>query len=210
MLGALVVAGAVVAWGSCDRSPAIVHTGDSPVALAADSEESIQEVPDFALTERSGKTVTRADLAGKVWVAGFVFTRCTGPCPKVTANMKRLQDMLAGTDAKLVTFTVDPDYDTPEVLASYANAVGARADRWWMLTGPKEAIDALTPKLLPRTQRAAPGEAPIGQQVAHQTRLCVVDGAGRIRGIYSGEGDEHLALIVERVKHLEAATPSKR
>src|SRR3954452_3323939 len=71
-------------------------------------------VPDFALTERSGKPVTKADLAGKVWVASFVFTRCPGPCPAVTATVARLQADLAGDPGvRFVTFTVDPERDDP-------------------------------------------------------------------------------------------------
>ncbi|MBK7874371.1 MAG: SCO family protein [Planctomycetes bacterium] len=178
---------------------------DSPVALSAKSPETLGELADFTLTERSGRSVAKKDLAGQVWVAGFVFTRCTGPCPKVTGNMRKLQDLLAGTPAKLVTFSVDPEFDTPAVLTAYANGVGADPERWWMLTGAKETIDALVPSFLPKTERAAAGEAPIGQHVAHQTRLTVVDGEGRIRGIYFGESDEHLERIAERVRFLAGA-----
>src|SRR5436305_12953744 len=71
-------------------------------------------VGSFSLTERSGKTVTDADLKGKVWVASFVFTRCTGPCPQVTATIARLQRELPDRpDLRLVTFTVDPGRDAP-------------------------------------------------------------------------------------------------
>src|SRR5215207_3732677 len=78
-------------------------------------------VGEFALTERSGKTVSSADLEGKVWVAAFVFTRCTGPCPQVSATMARLQQELAdASDLRLVTFTVDPAHDEPAELKRYA------------------------------------------------------------------------------------------
>ena len=77
------------------------------------------------MTERTGKAVSRADLSGKVWVASFVFTRCAGPCPLVTSTMARLQHDLAGQEGVfLVTFTVDPDNDTPEVLRQYAADFG--------------------------------------------------------------------------------------
>lgn len=192
----------------CGESSAGSVGGDSdasPVALAASSPEALGELADFTLTERSGKSVSKKDLAGQVWVAGFVFTRCTGPCPKVTGNMRKLQDLLASTPAKLVTFSVDPEFDTPEVLSAYASGVGADPERWWMLTGAKETIDALIPSFVPKTQRSAPGEAPIGQHVAHQTRLWVIDGEGRIRGLYSGESDEHLERIAARVRFLAGA-----
>lgn len=191
---------------SCDRGAVTASGGDeSPVALSANSAEALGDLADFALTERSGKPVAKKDLAGTVWVAGFVFTRCTGPCPKVTGNMKRLQELLKGTHAKLVTFSVDPDYDTPEVLRAYAEGVGADPERWWMLTGPRATIDGLMPSFVAKNQRAEPGTAPVGEFVTHQTRLWVIDAQGRIRGIYSGESDEHLELIAARVRFLEGA-----
>src|SRR6476661_7088736 len=98
--------------------------------------------PEFALTERSGKTVTRDDLKGKVWVASFVFVRCPGPCPQVTATMARLQkelDLANHADLRLVTFTVDPGRDNPKELAEYANRYQADPERWLFLTGKSEA-----------------------------------------------------------------------
>ena len=87
--------------------------------------------------------MTRDSLLGRPWVAGFVFTRCSGPCPKITGTMRRLQDELSGVDARLVSFSVDPEWDTPDVLRAYADAVGADRERWWFLTGDRSAIYAL-------------------------------------------------------------------
>src|SRR5690348_6284344 len=98
------------------------------VALRRDGPrlEDYGPVGDFALTERGGRTVTNADLAGKVWVASFVFTRCTGPCPQVTATVARAQAALRDEpDVRLVTFTVDPQHDTADELKEYANHFGA-------------------------------------------------------------------------------------
>ena len=84
------------------------------------------QVADFALTNQSGQPVTLADLRGKVWVADIIFTRCAGPCPRMTQQMKSLQDALAkDSQAKLVTLTTDPLFDTPEVLGKYAAHCGA-------------------------------------------------------------------------------------
>src|SRR4051794_2877278 len=73
----------------------------------------------FSLTERDGRTVTRDDLLGQAWIASFVFTRCTGPCPQVSATMAQLQHDLAGQPVRLVTFTVDPEHDDPAELRRY-------------------------------------------------------------------------------------------
>jgi protein SCO1/2 len=96
-------------------------------------------VPDFDLVERSNRKVTRQELTGKVWVADFIFTTCGGICPVMTSNMRKLQDKLFA-DIRLVSFTVDPTHDTPEVLTEYANRYGANKDRWLFLTGDPEAI----------------------------------------------------------------------
>ena len=99
------------------------------------------EVPDFALTERSGQSVTRADLLGKVWIASFIFTRCVEECPLVSNHMARLQDVFAAEpDVRLVSITVDPAYDTPEVLTRYAQNFAAQPQRWLFLTGDKAMI----------------------------------------------------------------------
>lgn len=174
------------------------------LAQPAESGQSFGDVAAFTLTERSGKTVTRDDLLGRPWVAAFIFTRCTGPCPKVTSTMKALQARLAGTDARLVSFSVDPAWDTPQVLREYAEAAGAEKERWLFLTGDESAIYGLIRQsfLLP-VERAPIGEAAIGMHVSHRTQLVTIDKRGRVRGYYEGETDGALSDIVERVKFLE-------
>ena len=99
------------------------------------------EVPDFALIERSGQSVTRADLRGKVWIASIIFTRCVDECPLVSNHMARLQATFAAEpDVRLVSITVDPAYDTPEVLTRYAQSFAAQPQRWLFLTGDKATI----------------------------------------------------------------------
>jgi cytochrome oxidase Cu insertion factor (SCO1/SenC/PrrC family) len=101
-------------------------------------------VPDFSLTERGGRPVERGDLRGKVWIANFIFTHCLDTCPLQSSQMARLQAAFAGEgDARLVSITVDPERDTPEVLARYADRFSALPGRWLFLTGRKEAIYGL-------------------------------------------------------------------
>jgi protein SCO1/2 len=140
------------------------------------------EVADFTLTNQDGQGVSRADLAGKVWVAGFAFTRCTGPCPQVTATMARLQAELANQpDFRLVSFSVDPDHDTPEVLQKYAHGFRADPQRWSFLTGPRDDVYSLVEKSFKLGVQQAPG-----REVTHSTRLALVDRKGRIRGYFEG------------------------
>jgi cytochrome oxidase Cu insertion factor (SCO1/SenC/PrrC family) len=98
-------------------------------------------VPDFALIERSGQAVTRADLLGKVWITSVIFTRCVNECPVISNHMAQLQEALAHEpDVRLVSITVDPAYDTPEVLARYAQSFAAQPQRWFFLTGDQASI----------------------------------------------------------------------
>jgi cytochrome oxidase Cu insertion factor (SCO1/SenC/PrrC family) len=186
------------------------HGGSSSVlAQAADSPDVLGVVAPFAFQERGGAIVRREDLAGEPWVASSIFTRCTGPCPAVTSTMNKLQARLDGSRAKLVTFTVDPEYDTPEKLAEYARAAGANPKRWLFVTGPTADIDAFI-----RQSFSSPVErstsVPVGEHVSHSTRLVVVDKQGRVRGMYSGETDADLDAIVARVRFLERETAPSR
>src|SRR5438552_364519 len=103
--------------------------------------QRLGDVPDFALLERSGQQVTKTDLLGKVWIASVIFTRCVEECPLVSSHMARLQDAFAAEpDVRLVSITVDPAYDTPEVLTHYAQSFAAQPQRWLFLTGDKATI----------------------------------------------------------------------
>ena len=141
-------------------------------------------VGEFALTERSGEVVRDADLRGKVWVASFVFTRCTGPCPQVTATVARLQSELTDPDIRFVTFTVDPERDGPKELAEYAKHFQA-GDRWLFLTGKQDDIYRLLREgfHVPVEQNEGEARKP-GNEVMHSTRLVVVDRRGHMRGSY--------------------------
>jgi cytochrome oxidase Cu insertion factor (SCO1/SenC/PrrC family) len=98
-------------------------------------------VPDFALTDQTGRPVRKADLEGKVWVASFIFTSCPDECPLMTAEMAQLQSDLAHLpDLRLVSISVDPERDIPAVLSQYADRFNADPERWLFLTGDKQAI----------------------------------------------------------------------
>src|SRR5260370_27581098 len=102
------------------------------------------QVSDFTLTNQNGRAVSLADLRGHVWVADIIFTRCAGPCPRMTRQMKELEKALpAGSDTKLVTLTTDPDYDTPAILKTYSERFSADLSRWTFLTGTNPEIRKL-------------------------------------------------------------------
>ena len=155
-------------------------------------------VPDFALTNRDGRTVTLKDLKGAPWVADFIFTRCPASCPMMTARMARFNRGLPrDLPVRLVSFSVDPKYDTPAVLQTYAQSFKA-PDRWLFLTGDGEQIYRLSKegfKLGIDNTPQAPTATPTAEPILHSTRFVLVDGEGRIRGYYDGEDEEAMAQL---------------
>ena len=142
---------------------------------------------DFTLTERGGGKLSKADLRGRVWIASFVFTRCTGPCPQVTATMARLQSELAHEkDVRFVTFTVDPDRDDPAELRKYAEHFRADKERWLFLTGEEKELHRLLKEgfKVPIYRNSATKE--VGKEFDHSSRLVVVDRHGQLRGYFDG------------------------
>src|SRR5262249_236340 len=152
--------------------------------------EALGPVPALELTERKGRTVSDTTLRGKVWAASFVFTRCTGPCPQVTATMARLQkelNLARRDDLRLVTFTVDPERDQPKELQDYARHFQADPDKWLFLTGKKEDIHRLLVEGFNVGVREKPAsERKPGDEFEHSTHLVVVDRDGNLRGYFWG------------------------
>ena len=165
-------------------------------------------VPDFELVDQRGETFTEEDMRGKVWVVGFVFTRCQSLCPPVSAAMIRMQEHIdrsrIADDVHLLTITVDPEHDTPEVLAGYADQLGAHLDSWSFVTGDASAIEALVVGGFKLAIGEKKEEAGVFD-IAHSSRLALVDRNGAIRGTYTIDdaGLEELyqrAIAVRRVK----------
>ena len=149
-------------------------------------------VADFTLTNQNGQAVSLKDLRGHVWVADIIFTRCAGPCPRMTRQMKELQDALPPrSSAKLVTLTTDADFDTPAVLRAYAERFGADTNRWMFLTGDKKqianlAIDSLKLTALEKKpeERTSPADL-----FVHSTIFVVVDKHGQLRAVVETTGE---------------------
>lgn len=148
------------------------------------------KIPDFSLTERSGAPVTQADLHGKVWIADFIFTHCAGPCPRMSAHMQKLQSSLQDLDdVRLVSFSVDPDRDRPEVLTQYGARYGADPEKWLFLTGNKDEIYRLARQHFHLgVDEIAPAEREDpNQAIRHSTKFVLIDREGQIRAYYDSE-----------------------
>lgn len=132
--------------------------------------------------------MTNRDLAGKIWVANFIYTTCPGPCLDLTRNLSGLQSEISGNEnERLVSFTVDPAMDTPTVLSAYAEAHGADPKRWLFVTGDKTALYDLFEKgfHIAALENTGPDAATDGKFI-HTTKMVLVDRKGIIRGYYDG------------------------
>jgi protein SCO1/2 len=147
--------------------------------------------PWFSLTDQQNRPFKSDDLRGRVWVADFVFTTCPGACPKMTMRMSGLQRSVPTKDVHFVSFTVDPERDTPEVLKKYADGFDADPARWHFLTGPKPALFDVAAGM---KLTAAPAGT-FGPDIVHAEKFLLVDGAGRVRGIYESADDDDLKRL---------------
>lgn len=165
-------------------------------------------VPEFSLVERSGRTVTRADLIGQPWVASFIFTQCGGVCPVLSSRMGQVQKALAEqgfANVRSVSFSVDPTHDTPEVLRGYAEQYHADAQRWLFLTGPHADLYRLISEgfRLAVAQRS-PEEATQtpGELITHSDRFVLVDATGQLRAYYHGTDSAAVQQILQDLRML--------
>jgi protein SCO1/2 len=199
-------------------------------AVTGEPLEVYGSVPDFSLVERGGRTVTRADLLGKVSVVDFFYTRCPDTCPLQSAHLARLQAELSdASDLLLVSITVDPDHDSRAVLSSYARSFHANPTRWLFLTGPHEAIYHLAvdgfhlAAVASVKPQRAPGHAWIGPalafahegaagpggdepvkiiQLIHGSRFALVDRRAQIRGYFDGTNWDDVKRLEDQLKRL--------
>jgi protein SCO1/2 len=161
-------------------------------------------VPPFQLTNQDGRPFGSAELNGKIWIADFIYTTCPGPCPMISSRMSELQKPLEKTDVHLVSVTVDPEKDTPEVLRGYASRLNAQRGRWEFLTGSKSSIYDLSRNAFKLGIAEAEGEA---KEPVHSTRMVLVDRRGAIRGYYDALAPDAVTKLVADTKHLLREQP---
>ncbi len=164
-------------------------------------------VPTFNLTDQDGAPFQSRALEGKVWVADFVFTSCSEACPRLTEAMAQLQRYLTnrGADARtrLVSFSVDPDRDTPARLKAYATGFLANPALWTFLTGPAQDIqDAVVKGFKQGLEKEKSTENADGFTILHGTKLVLVDGKGQIRGFYDATDGVSMARLREDLAEL--------
>jgi protein SCO1/2 len=150
------------------------------------------QVPDFQLTTQAGTPFSSKELRGRIWVADFIYTTCPGPCPLMSAKMRRLQS--SDPNLLLLSFSVDPEHDTPEILAAYAKRFNA-GQNWYFLTGARDTLQMLS--------RQAFKLSDLG--MTHSTRFVLVDGKGQIRGYYGTSDEDGVGKLLADVRRLQKA-----
>lgn len=169
-------------------------------ATGTDALPIYKTVGEFDLTNRDGSTVTPAELAGKPYVADFIFTSCPGVCPVLSKRMQEFAATVPQDEVNLVSVSVDPETDTPNVLEAYAQKHQA-GDHWYFLTGSREDIHRLVKDgfqlvLDDTANRAENPDIPEGQEpIVHSNRFVLVDAEGRIRGYYNAFDAEELKQL---------------
>jgi protein SCO1 len=162
----------------------------------------IGQIADFTLTNQNGQVTTLADLTNHVWVADIIFTRCAGPCPRLTAQMKGLEILLPDK-VRLVTITTDPDNDTPSVLKKYGERFAADSNHWIFLTGTKKEIATLASdslKLSSVPVKLDEQKNPVDLFI-HSTYFVIVDKHAQLRAVFEtgGEGVNWVDAVMPKL-----------
>lgn len=195
----VIVLAIIVSVGSWVAAAVLSHH-DQPRGLAPDRP---RQLTDFSLTDSTGRTVTRADLEGKVLAVSFLFTSCALTCPAVSERMGQIQQLLANqTDIRLLSLTVDPRTDTPSALAKWGARYGADTNRWLLLTGSKATLYGLIGVSFLATDASDPFNYMPGNFTGTE-RIAVVDKQGHIRAYFDGTRPETTAAVAAEMERLE-------
>jgi protein SCO1/2 len=179
----------------------------TPYWYATDSDSLLgfHRIPSFSLINQLGDTLTEQAFANKIYVADFFFTSCPGICPKMTANMKLVQEaFLKEQEVLLLSHSVTPEYDSVAVLREYATNKGAINNKWHLVTGNREEIYALG-------REAYFIEEDLGlekdlDEFLHTENFVLIDKNRRIRGIYNGLNKGAVHQLIADIKTLQQQT----
>ena len=184
-LGVIIIAIAGInLWSAFDTKPEVL------------TETLAVSVPDFRLTNQQGEPLGLSDMAGKIWIADFIFTNCPTICPAMTQEMARLQSEFVADPIYFVSFSVDPERDTPKILSRYASAYGADDRRWHFLTGDKAKIYQLA------EQGFSLAAGHKGSEILHSPRFVLVKADGNIHDFYNSQSKPAMLRLRRDVKAL--------
>ena len=169
-----------VVTAACSRKPPLPEFGKVPV---------------FVLKDQNAEAFKSSDkLAGHVWVADFFFTMCPGPCPRMSTQMNEVQTALHGKDVKLLSISIDPEEDTPEVLTQYAKRYKADPAMWHFVTGPQPQLNYLAKDVFKL--------GVVDGSMEHSTRFVLIDKKSTIRGFYLTSEEGAIPKLIADAKDL--------
>lgn len=164
-------------------------------------------VPAFALTDQDGKPFTQDALRGHVTIVDFIFTRCDTVCPVSSLKMHRIQEETEDQpDLKLVSFSVDPEYDTPDKLAAYATRYQADPSRWRFVTGPIDAVrKVVTDAMMISMDKDGRTQANGAPNIVHEPHFLLIDTDLHIVGLYDSTEPVRLETLLRDARDLARA-----
>ena len=157
--------------------------------------------PAFTLTDQDGQSFSSDQLKGKTWIATLFYTTCPGPCPMMSNRLRKIQSAVPDPDMMLVSFSVDPNHDTPAALKDYSRNMSADPKRWVFLTGTPDAMYDVTNKGLNLGYEPAVGDG----QITHSTKFLLIDKAGQVRVVYATDDDESMKKLEADARKLAAS-----
>ena len=169
-----------------------------------------REVGDFTFTDQQARPVKNTDLKGRIWIANFIFTSCAAECLVLSSRFAELQRLFASEpDVAFVSFSVDPQTDTPERLGQFAQRWHADPERWLFLTGDSAEVDALVKNtfLLPVTRDPIEAGKLLSQNLIHSNKFAIVDRSGTVRAYVDGLQPESISVISRLVVEMLNETP---
>ncbi|MBI3764368.1 MAG: sulfite exporter TauE/SafE family protein [Chloroflexi bacterium] len=174
------------------------HAGHMEMSTNADAGFDLDPAPapGFALTDQDGRPVSLRDYHGKVVVMDFIYTSCTTECPLLTATLRTLQDKLGtdfGRNVALVSITVDPARDTPQVLRAFGERWGADLAGWAFLTGSEADVQSVTKDYAVYVERTSDG-------LSHSETILLIDRHGQLRSVFGLRADPQ--IILEKIRQL--------
>jgi protein SCO1/2 len=158
----------------------------SSVDFLPDWRGTTHHVGEFSLVNQTGATFSNADLDGRIHLASFIYTRCSGVCPTLVSSLRRVDRAVRDTRFRIVSYSVTPDLDPPAVLAEFGAERGIDPSRWILATGEKATIFRLARESYFASDEVISKTLADPNGFLHTEKLLLVDGHGKLRGVYDG------------------------
>jgi len=191
----------VMRWVNNNYTPLPYYGGKEIKNENSKEKEESFIVPSFSFINQNNQTLTNEFVKDKIWVADYFFTKCTSICPKLTTHLQKVQETFKQDNGvKIVSFTVDPDRDTPATLQVYASDYHANPSQWQFVTGDKKNLYAFARKGLFIIATDGDGGA---DDFIHSENLVLIDKDNHIRGYYDGTNDTEVDQLIKDIQRLK-------